>query len=191
MARRLGEVPELFAVAAEQYLPVADAVDDPHERRVVVGLLRSAADQARLTGDYALVNAFLAGALRLIDPNATATLVAVHTGRHAALYSSGRLKEADEEYRTIERLCATVLQRADPTALQVRSLTHRTRFAEAVGLGVESLRQLGIDVPAPDRLRAELDHQADRLYRWLTTPKPPMIWPVRTSPTPCYWPRPV
>ena len=33
MARRLAEVPELFAVAAEQYLPVADAVDDPAERR--------------------------------------------------------------------------------------------------------------------------------------------------------------
>ena len=32
MARRLAEVPELFAVAAEQYLPVADAVDDAAER---------------------------------------------------------------------------------------------------------------------------------------------------------------
>ena len=32
MARRLAEVPELFAVAAEQYLPVVDAVDDPAER---------------------------------------------------------------------------------------------------------------------------------------------------------------
>ena len=32
MARRLAEVPELFAVAAEQYLPVVDAVDDAAER---------------------------------------------------------------------------------------------------------------------------------------------------------------
>ena len=38
----------------------------------------------------------------------TATLVAVHTGRHAALYGLGRLEEADEEYRTIEGLCPTV-----------------------------------------------------------------------------------
>jgi signal transduction histidine kinase len=51
--------------------------------------------------------------------------------------------------------------------VQVRSLTHRNRSAEAVRLGIESLRELGIDVPAPDRLRAELDHQVDRLYRWL------------------------
>src|SRR6266511_5533690 len=167
MARRLAGVPELFAVAAEQYLPVLDAVDDAAERRVVVGLVRRAADQAALIGDYALVDALLAGALRLIDPAETATLVAVHTGRHAALYSIGRLDEADEEYRTIEQLRPTALQRADPKAVQVRSLTHRNRFAEAVGLGIESLRELGIAVPAADRLSAELDHQADRLYRWL------------------------
>jgi signal transduction histidine kinase len=113
------------------------------------------------------VNALLSGALRLIDPSQTATLMRVHTGRHAALYSIGRLDEADEEYRTIERLCPTALQRADPAAVQVRSLTHRTRFAEAVGLGVESLRELGIAVPAADRLHAELEHQSDRLYWWL------------------------
>ena len=109
-------VPELFAVAAEQYLPVVDAVDDPAERRAVVGLLRRAADQASLIGDYALVNALLAAALRLIDPGETATLLEVHTGRHAALYSLGRLDEADEEYRTIEGLCPTALERADATA---------------------------------------------------------------------------
>ncbi|HTF54692.1 MAG TPA: AAA family ATPase [Pseudonocardia sp.] len=167
MARRLGEVPELFAAAAEQYLPVADAVEDPSERARVVRLLRRAADQAALIGEYALVNALLSGALRLIDPGQTATLREVHTGRHAALFSSGRLDEADEEYRTIQQLRLTALQRADPTAAQMRSLTHRTRFAEAVALGVESLRELGMDVPAPDRLPAELDRQADRLYRWL------------------------
>ena len=116
MARRLAGVPELFAVAAEQYLPVVDAVDDAAERRRLVALLRRAADQAALIGDYALVNALLAAALRLIDPGETATLIEVHTGRHAALYSLGRLDEADEEYRTIERLgpprCSAPTRRA-------------------------------------------------------------------------------
>ena len=79
----------------------------------------------------------------------------------------GRLDEADEEYRTIEGLCPTALERADATVVQVRSLTHRNRFAEAIGLGLESLRELGITVPAADRLAAELDHQFDYLYRWL------------------------
>ena len=167
MARRLAEVPELFAAAAEQYLPVADAVEDPAERARVVRLLRRAADQAALIGDCALVDALLSGALRLVDASETATLLAVHTGRHAALFSGGRLDEADEEYRTIERLRPTALQRADPTAVQVRSLTHRTRFAEAIELGTGSLRELGVAVPARDGLRAELDRQSDLLYRWL------------------------
>jgi signal transduction histidine kinase len=168
IARRLAEVPALFAAAAEQYLPVVDAVDDPFERAQVVRLLRRAADQAALIGEYTLVNMLLSGALKLIDPDQTAaTLVAVHSARHTALYSIGRLHEADQEHRTIERLRPTALERADATAVQVRSLTHRNRFAEAIGLGIESLRELGIDVPAPDLLLAELDHQTDRLYRWL------------------------
>src|SRR5580700_1965358 len=167
MARRLAEVPELFAAAAEQYLPVVGAVDDAAERRQVAGLLRRAAGQAALIGDYALMNALLAAALPLIGPGEIATLTEVHTARHAALFSLGRLDEADEEYQTIEGLCPTVLQRADATAVQVLSLTHRTRFADAIGLGIASLRELGIVVPAADRLPGDLDRQFGYLYRWL------------------------
>ncbi|WP_426502660.1 AAA family ATPase [Dactylosporangium sp. McL0621] len=167
MARRLAGVPERFACAAELYLPVVDAVNDPAERRVVVGLLRRASDQATLIGSYALVNALLAAAVGLIDPGDVATRVAVHTRRHAALYSLGCLEEADEEYRTIEGLCTDAMDRADATVVQARSLTHRNRFAEAIGLGIESLRALGITLPVADRLSTELDHQFDHLYRWL------------------------
>ena len=105
MARRLAAVPGLFAVAAEQYLPVLGAVDDPEERRSVVGLLRRAADQAALIGDHAQVTTLLGAALPLIDPAETATLAAVHIGRHTALYSLGRLEDADEAYRAIEEFC--------------------------------------------------------------------------------------
>ena len=48
-------MPELFAVAAEQYLPVVGAAADAAERRQVAGLLRRAAGQATLIGDYVLV----------------------------------------------------------------------------------------------------------------------------------------
>jgi signal transduction histidine kinase len=167
MARRLAGVPELFAVAAEQYLPVIDAIDDAAERRQVVTLLRRAADQARLIGDYTLVNALLGAALRLTGTGDTAALVELRTGRHAALYSMGRLEEADAEYCTIEQLSTSALQRADATYVQVRSLTHRKRFDEAIGLGINSLRELGIAVPAADRLPADLDRQFGYLYRWL------------------------
>ena len=185
MARRLAAVPELFAAAAEQYLPVAGAVDDAAERRQVAGLLRRAAGQAALIGDYALVNALLAAALPLIGPREEATLVAVRTARHAALYGLGRLEEADEDYQAIDGLCATVMQRADATAVQVLSLTHRTRFADAIGLGIGSLRELGIVVPAADRLPADLDRQFGYLYRWLdhTDEAGELARPAVTDPT--------
>jgi signal transduction histidine kinase len=167
MARRLSETPEWFAVAAEQYLPVVDEVTDAAEGRRVVGLLRRAADQAGLIGDYTLVSGLLAAAVRLVDPDETGTLVAVRAARHAALYSAGRLDEADEEYRAIGGLGPTAAQRADAAALQVHSLTHRIRFAEAIALGVESLRQLGIAVPTADRISDDLDRQVGHLHRWL------------------------
>jgi signal transduction histidine kinase len=172
MARRLAAVPDLFAVAAEQYMPVVDEVDDPAERWRVVRLLRRAADQARLIGDYELVNALLTAALRLVDPADAATVVEVRTGRHAALFSLGGLEEADEEYRRIEDLRPTALDRADATAVQVRSLSHRTRFAEAVALGLESLRECGIAVPAAGGFSAGLDDKFDRFYRWLDSTSP-------------------
>ncbi|GAB3853249.1 hypothetical protein GCM10027610_082880 [Dactylosporangium cerinum] len=167
MARQLAQVPELAATAAEQYLPVVDEVDDAMERCRVVGLLRRAADQAALIGDYGLVNALLTATLRLINAGDIATLVEVRTGRHAALYSLGRLEDADDEYRTITGLCTNTLDRADATVVQARSLTHRNRLAEAIGLCLESLRELGIAVPAADRLPAEADHRFNYLYRWL------------------------
>jgi signal transduction histidine kinase len=167
MARRLADEPESFAVAAEQYLAVIDAVEDVMERRDVVGLLRRAADQATLTGDYSLAEALLAAALPLLDEGETDTLVQVHTGRHAALYSLGRFDEADEEYRVIAGLCGTATQRADATVVQVLSLTQRARLTEAVSFGLASLRELGITVPAADVLATVLDNQFDHLYRWL------------------------
>jgi len=167
MARRLAAVPELFAAAAEQYLEVAGEVHDATERRVAADLLRRAALQATLIGSHSLVDALLAAALRLIDSGATAALVSAHTGRHAALFSLGRLDEADEEYRAVTALCPAATGRADATAVQVRSLTLRKRFAEAISLGTGALREFGIAVPPADRLPDELGRQFGVMYRWL------------------------
>jgi signal transduction histidine kinase len=185
MARRLASVPELFAVAAEQYLPAVGAVADAAERRQVAGLLRRAAGQATLTGDHALVHALLTAALTAVDPGETGTLAGVHTGRHAALYCLGRLEEADEVYRTIESLCPAVLDRADATTVQVRSVTHRTRYADALRLGRQALRELGITVPAADRLAAEVDHRFGPWYQWLdhTEAADDLARPDLTDPT--------
>ena len=167
VARRLAAVPELFAVAAEQYLPVIDAVTDSAERSRLVALLRRAAEQASLVGGYDQVHTLLTGALRVTDASDTATLMELHTARHATLYSLGRLDEADEDYRIIDRLGGGVLQRVDATCVQVRSLTARKLLSEAVELAVSSLLELGVTRPDSGALPELLARYFDYLYRWL------------------------
>jgi signal transduction histidine kinase len=184
MARRLATVPDLFAVAAEQYLPVADAVTDPGERRAVAGLLRRAADEVTQIGEFPLVHALLTAALTLADQTDTDALIELHTVHHAALFSLGRLEEADEDYRALEELAATVLDRPAATALQVKGLTNRNRFSEAIDLVTRSLRECGIDVPDAERMPAAIDRQFARLYQWLdhTDPGDDMTRPDLTDP---------
>ena len=167
LARRLGGRPELFEVAAQQYLPVIDDVSDPDERRLVVGVFRRAAEQAKVLSNQPLVERLLAAAVVLTDPADTATLIELHTGRHAALYGLARLDEADDVYRTIGLLCTHPAQRTEATLVQVSSLTIRNRPRDAIDLGLEQLRRLGLPVPAPDRLCGDIERGLAALYRWI------------------------
>ena len=167
LARRLSQVPELFAVAAEQYLPVVGAVDDPDERRLVVRLLRLAADQASLIGEHVLINRLLSAAIEFLDQEDADEMAEVHTARHAARVSMGLFDEADDDYGAIVAVRPTAPERPVTTQLQVHSLTHRGRLQEANELGIAGLRECGIDVPDPDELPAELDRQLENLFRWL------------------------
>ncbi|ONH23207.1 serine/threonine protein kinase [Pseudofrankia asymbiotica] len=167
LARRLADRPEFFAVAAEQYLSVADAVHAPAERRLMARLFRRAAQDAKVPGNYLQAERFLTAAVALVDPADTDQLIAVRTERHAALYGLGRLEEADEEYRTICQLCTRPTQGTPATVQQVTSLTNLNRGEEAVRLGVDHLRRLGVPVPERDDLEAEIDRGLDAAYRWM------------------------
>ena len=182
LARRLVAMPELYAVAAEQYLPVIDAVEDATERRQVVAMLHRAADEAGLIGDHAMVERLMSAALRLVDVDDTAARMGVHTARHAALFSLGRLEDADEEYGRIERLGGSAAERPGAAALKVWGLTYRVRMAEAIEFGVASLREFGIAVPPADVLQAELDDRFGLLYRWLDDTDPATTSRIPRSP---------
>ncbi|MCW6008234.1 diguanylate cyclase [Micromonospora sp. CPCC 205371] len=167
LARRLALRPELYAVAAQQYLHLVDAVQDPGERRQVVELFRRAAQQARLVSNHPVVERLLSAAARLADGTDVALLIELHTGRLEALYGRGRLDEADEVYGVIDRLAADPVQRAGATLVQVSSLANRSRPAEAIALGIDMLGRLGVAMPPPERMAAEVDRDLDALYRWL------------------------
>jgi diguanylate cyclase (GGDEF)-like protein len=183
LARRLAARPTLFAVAAQQYLPVIDAVTEVAERRRVAKLLIAYADQARMISNFALVDRCLAAAERLVDPADTATMLELLTGRHAALYSLGRLDDADEVYHEVDRICQTGIDRVDATLVQVSSLTNRGRPQAAVRLGLDLLRQLGLAPPASEQVSLEIDRGLDELARWASERDPGDTRPELSDPT--------
>jgi diguanylate cyclase (GGDEF)-like protein len=168
LARRLAEHPDYLAIAAEQYLDVADAVSAEDERRRVIDLFRRAAVRAQLIGSYALAERCLTTTLRLLGQTATDELIDIRTQRHAALYNLGRLEEADEEYQTISQLCVEPARRTAATVVQVDSLTNRSLTEEAMRLGLDHLRQLGVAVPDRAKIDAEIDRGLDAVYRWFS-----------------------
>jgi diguanylate cyclase (GGDEF)-like protein len=185
LARRLALRPELSAVAAQQYLHVVDAVADRGERRHVVELFRRAADEARLVSNFPVVERLLSAAVPLAGAADTALLIELHTGRLAALYGLGRLDEADEVYQVIDALATDPVRRTEATLVQVSSLANRSRPGEAVELGLDVLRRLGVAMPEAEGIEAEVDRGLDALYRWLgqTSEADDLARPEITDPT--------
>jgi PAS domain S-box-containing protein len=170
LARRLIEHPQFEALAAEQYLPAIEAVDDLSERRRVVALFRRTATGARLT-NVAVAERFLTAALSMLRPMAEASdaalLLALEVERHAVLHSLGRLDEADGAYGSIERRCRDPVELAAPGCVQLISLSNRGRHGAALTLGFDLLARLGFAPPAAD-IAADLEQRLDGLCEWLT-----------------------
>ena len=152
-----------------------------------VGLLRRAADQATLIGDHALVNALLTAALRLVDPADAAALrracTPAATPRCSAWAASTRPTRTTA---AIEELCPTALDRGGRDG-RAGAQPHppRPRFAEAIELGLESLRELRHRRAGRRRALSGLDRQVRRpLPVAGRAPAPPTIWPARSSPIP-------
>lgn len=170
IARRLAADPEFIWAAAEQYLAAVADIHDPHERRRAAGLFRQAAAQACRVANYATMERFLAAAIALLKGIATTAdmplSLALEIERLAALYSLGRLDEADEAYRAIEALGSDALSLVDAACVQVSSLSNRGRPREAVELGLTLLRKLGLAVPRKIAA-SSIERQLNVLCRWV------------------------
>ncbi|MFI5896901.1 diguanylate cyclase [Actinoplanes sp. NPDC051513] len=162
LARRL--VGPYAAVAAQQYLPAAGLVADPVERREVAELLRATSAALRII-NYAVAEQYLTAAIPLCTEADADLLSRLLIDRHRALYSLGRLPEADVLYAGLaERLDPVAL--AEPAGVQIESLTVRGRATDALDLGLGLLRRLGVSVPAADDLRRQIRARLTELAAW-------------------------
>ncbi|HET6530049.1 MAG TPA: diguanylate cyclase [Actinoplanes sp.] len=165
MARRLA-AGGAEAEAAEQYLGALADVVDVNERLAAATLFGTAARNARRVSNYATAERYLAAAADIWSTCGMAGddpgLLDLYIERHNALYSLGRLSEADQAYAEVQKRCSDPVRLAMSTCVQVSSLTQRNNHRAAVDLGLDLLQRLGLPQPdraAPDEgsLRALLD----------------------------------
>ena len=166
MARRLAAA-GAEAEAAEQYLGGLAEVVEENERLVAAALFCTAARNARRVSNYATAESYLAAAANIWSTCGVAGddpgLVDLYIERHNALYSLGRLTEADQAYAEIQKRCTDPVRLAMSACVQVSSLTQRNNHRAAVDLGLDLLRRLGL--PQPD-LSAADDGALQALLDW-------------------------
>lgn len=152
MARRLALEPRFAAQAAQQYLGCAGLLRDPQEQRRAAHLFHDLARELADAANHALAERYLGHASALIetlgDPQDTTLRRSVDRLRHAALYSLGRMDDADSFYASLSEGADDPLECVESACLQIRSLDMRGRSPDALALGLALLPRLGLAVPA-------------------------------------------
>jgi predicted ATPase/signal transduction histidine kinase/predicted Ser/Thr protein kinase len=170
MARRLSAHPAYESDAAQQYLACMGLLDEPEEQRRAAHLFHGLAQVLASTASYLLAERYLAAADSLLaimnDPADAPLRRAIDVARHCALYSLGRIHEADPLFAKIQAHTSDPVELVEPTCLQVRSLNVHGRPAEALALGVRLLEQLGLHVPQDFR-DPTLEQRLDALGEWV------------------------
>ncbi len=148
LARRLATHPGQETRAAEQYLPVVDAIVDSAERRdwwtCSVSPHATPGSSPTTTEPNASPRrpfAVVVSADPIQVDRSTLTELAIEW--HAALYGLGRASEANDAFRQLTDLTEDPVVRATAARIQVSNLINQNRHNDAVTLGLDILRQLG------------------------------------------------
>lgn len=150
LARAMGARQNQLVIAAEQYLHVAHSLTQADEKRHAAALFKRAAARAELANVKA-AERYLSRAIELLrslaDPQEHPTLRQLLIDHHRALYSLGRLDEADAVYDEVVAATHDAVARVGSTAIQLFSLAQRGRHADAFGRGRQELAALGFVIP--------------------------------------------
>jgi diguanylate cyclase (GGDEF)-like protein len=172
MARRLAAHPKLSALAAKQYLPTHEDITDPQECRRVIGMFQ-VASVANKVINYDLCERFLSAAITLLsrvemDDGDRALQYKLLVDRHAALYGLGKLDDADKAYEAIVATSPDPLTIVDTAAVQIASLSNRSRHKDAMALGLDLLKQFGMD--QPEDIKMAIGMSLFKMATWIASP---------------------
>ncbi|MBC7379182.1 MAG: GAF domain-containing protein, partial [Burkholderiaceae bacterium] len=151
MARRLANAADHESQAAQQYLACVGMQMEPDERLRAVHLFHRLAEALASRATFMLAERYLTAASELLeaigDPQDAALRRTIDVARHRALYSMGRMDEAEPLYTRIEEATQDPVDMVEPATLQIRLLVVNGRPQESLALGVRRLTQLGLHVP--------------------------------------------
>lgn len=171
--------------AAEHYLAAGDAGLDPTERLTAHRLTSLAGERAAASGWFDVAERFCRYSTGLLpqdawsaDPSRTFDQI---SALHRVLCNQGHHAEADERYDELARSATSPERLVEPARLQIRGLVARRRPDEAMTLGLDLLRRLGVTLhPAGPDSAAQLEIEVLRdavergaLDRLSTAPAPP------------------
>ncbi|RYX93984.1 MAG: ATPase [Comamonadaceae bacterium] len=172
MARRLMASPGSQDAAARAYIRCMGALLEDQDGAEQLAVARLFAGVARLlarAATWLLAERFLASASTLLAaaavPADAALVQAVDTERHAALYSLGRLDDADQLFRQMQQRGGDVIGQIGTICLQMRSLDMRGRLADSLHLGERTLGLLGLHIP-PAYRAPDIPARLDALPEW-------------------------
>jgi len=169
LARQLVRQPEHSGLAAKLYLRVAGSLQDAGECRQVRTLFLEGALASRVI-NYELNARFLQAAialsLRLPQQEGDAqVLFNLRTSHHAALYGLGKLDEADAVYAQLEAAESDPHDLVDSAAVQMASLSVRSRHRDALNLGLALLTRLGFH--QPEDIKASIAMSLFKMATWI------------------------
>lgn len=154
MARRFADAsadPAVRERAAGHYAEACALLEDAEEKEKVAALFLEAGRHARTAGSFTAAHRFLRLALDLLAPDpwsyAPALAWDLHEELHVVCYCLPDYPAADAAYAALSAHASGAGRLANAAAIQVMSLSNRTRYEEAVRLGAALLEQLGIRVP--------------------------------------------
>ncbi|MBC7604394.1 MAG: AAA family ATPase, partial [Ramlibacter sp.] len=164
--------------AAGQYLACISLLEGTPQARYVAELLSMQARKFASRVMYLLADQYFEAAGALLhsvashDPEGHAAADAsmnhaIVTGRHAALYSLGRLQEADPFYALLIASLADPVDLVESTCLQMRSLDLRGDMQGSMALGLALLARFGLHAPA-DSAAPDVEARLDALDDWIT-----------------------
>ncbi|MBF0528100.1 MAG: AAA family ATPase, partial [Deltaproteobacteria bacterium] len=154
--------------AAEHYATAASLLTSAPERAIAQRLFLNAALQARQSGAFDVAERFLRLGIEQLAEDAWQSqhdaAFTLHAELHVALYSQSRHAEADDVYAVLALQAEAPLRLVEPAGVQIVSLANRTRYEDAIHLGMELLARLKFELPTEDLARS-LEQELDMFYR--------------------------